>query len=194
MARSARVQLLFALSITLMIGCAERETTKGTSGAKGNSPSAPPPASSSNDVRLESVSVAQWDQALATHKGKIVVVDTWATTCIPCVEEFPQLVALHGKYAADGVVCMSVSVDEKTDRDAAHDFLKKQKATFPNYFIDDPKEQAWWDKWKIGAIPVVLVFDREGKLARKFDIDDPDNQFTYEDVEKLVAELVKPRG
>ena len=69
-------------------------------------------------------------------------------------------------------------------------FLKKREAVFANYIIDDVGE-AWWDKWQIKAIPIVLVFDREGQLVRKFDKDDPDNQFSYEDVEKLVAELLQ---
>jgi hypothetical protein len=45
-------------------------------------------------------------------------------------------------------------------------------------------------KWNIKAIPIVLVFDAKGTLVKKFDKDEPDNQFTYEDVEKLVVELL----
>jgi thiol-disulfide isomerase/thioredoxin len=198
-----RAALILTMCAVLLSGCGEtpRATDANKAshkeGAKSDSP-APTSATAANgsaapaaDVQLEKVSCEQWDKAFAAQKGKIVVVDTWATWCVPCVEEFPHLVELHGKHAKDGVVCMSVSVDEPEPEKytAALDFLKSKKATFANYLIQDEGE-AWWDKWEIKAIPVVLVFGRDGKLVKKFDKDDPDNQFTYDDVEKLVAELL----
>lgn len=180
-------------SVALLGGCAP-EADSPTRGAEETasapraeaSSSAPTPAS---NVRLTPVTCAQWEQDLAAQRGKIVVVDTWATWCVPCREEFPQLVALHRKHAAQGVVCMSVSVDEPDAQSAALDFLTQQQAEFANYRIDD-KSASWWDKWEIRAIPVVLVFRPDGTLAKKFDLDDPDHQFTYADVEKLVDELL----
>lgn len=146
-------------------------------------------APAAKTVGLESVTCAQWDETLATHRGKIVVVDTWATWCIPCREEFPKLVELHRELEFQGLVCMSVSVDEPEAKEEAAAFLKEHNASFANYLIEDEPD-AWWDKWNIKGIPVVLVFDRDGKLSKKFDKDDPDNQFTYADVEKHVKELL----
>jgi len=193
--------VLLAASLSLFGGCGQNN--RGMSDKRGaeTAPNAATPQTapsktpSSNadpavDIKLEAVSCETWDKALAAQRGKVVVVDTWATWCGPCVEEFPNLVALHGKFTGDGVVCMSMTMDEKESREAALTFLKKQKATFANYIIDD-KEDAWYDKWEFRAIPLVLVFDRDGKLAKKFDKEDPDNQFTYADVEKLVVELLK---
>lgn len=141
-------------------------------------------------VELESLTTADWPRVLAGQKGKVVVVDTWATWCVGCVQEFPELVKLHKAYHPRGVACISVTVDSPTAREQALEFLEHQQATFDNYIMTDG-EDAWWDEWNIKSIPVVLVFDREGKLVKKFDNDDPDNQFTYADVEKLVAELVE---
>jgi hypothetical protein len=84
---------------------------------------------------------------------------------------------------------MSVSVDEVKKRETALAFLKEKGAVFANYLNDDA-ESAWWDKWNIKSIPVVLVFDRHGQPARKFDKDDPDRQFTYADVGKFLQELL----
>lgn len=190
MKRSVFCSLLLAMSAMLLDGCGEARVRTNDKGGVEGSTSAPPSSAPRADVQLRSVSCAQWDKELASHRGKIVVVDTWATWCGPCVEEFPHLVSLHGKHHRDGVACMSVSVDELEKRDEALKFLQKREAAFSNYIIDDVGE-AWWDKWEIKAIPIVLVFDREGKLVRKFDKDDPDNQFSYEDVEKLVAELLQ---
>jgi len=159
-------------------------------GAEEITPFAPPSLPLPNqEIRLETVSCEQWEKSLASHQGKIVVVDTWATWCLPCMEEFPELVRLQAKYANDGVACMSVSVDEPEQKASVQEFLSQHNADFSNYLIDD-KGNALWDKWNIKGIPVVLVFDVDGKLAKKFDRDDPDNQFTYADVEKLVVELL----
>jgi hypothetical protein len=48
----------------------------------------------------------------------------------------------------------------------------------------------WTNQWNIKGIPIVLVFDREGKLLRRFDRDDRDRQFKYSDVDRFLAELV----
>jgi thiol-disulfide isomerase/thioredoxin len=126
---------------------------------------------------------------IEAQRGSIVVVDTWATWCGPCVQEFPELVEIHRKYAKDGVVCMSASLDQVKDQGKALSFLKAKGASFPNFLIEN--DQSWLDKWNIKGIPIVLVFGRDGKLIRKFDHDDPDNQFEYADVDKLVQELLR---
>jgi thiol-disulfide isomerase/thioredoxin len=134
------------------------------------------------------------DGAIKMQRGKIVVVDIWATWCVPCKKEFPHLVELHQKRAKDGVVCMSVAWDSADDRDKALEFLQQRGATFPNFLLNkDDKDgtQKWLDAYDIGPIPVVLVFGRDGKLAKKFDREDPDHPFTYADVNKLVEELLK---
>jgi hypothetical protein len=71
--------------------------------------------------------------------------------------------------------------------------LTEKGAHFANFRMelnDDPTEK-FKDLYKIKAIPVALVFGRDGKLERKFDVDDPDHQFTYDDVKKLVGEMLK---
>jgi thiol-disulfide isomerase/thioredoxin len=187
--RATACSFVMAAGALLLSGCGQSPDQKDQRGAEGKVP-APASSKAAADFKLELVSCEQWDKALAAQQGKIVVVDTWATWCGPCKEEFPGLVALHRKHAQEGVACMSVSVDAPDERGAALEFLKQQGAAFSNFLIDD-KSDAWWDKWNIKGIPVVLVFDRDGKLVKKFDKDDPDNQFTYADVEKLVIELLE---
>jgi thiol-disulfide isomerase/thioredoxin len=142
------------------------------------------------EVKLEVVKHIQLLDALKAQRGKVVVLDVWASWCVPCKQEFPHLVELHQRYAKDGVVCVSVSLDEPKQRDTALTFLKSKGAAFPNYLLDEG--DGGWDKLDVKSIPAVFVYDREGKLARKFTGDDPDNQFTYADVEKFVQELIAP--
>ena len=96
---------------------------------------------------------------------------------------------MHNRYAKDGLVCMSVTVDEKDDRDKALKFLQAQKAEFANYWIDEEAE-VWSKKLDVSAPPAVIVFGRDGNRAKTFTTEEP---FSYEDVEKLVAPLLKEK-
>lgn len=184
--RQWTVRLLLGLSASALVGCGQENCS--TCPERTASPSAvenKPP-----EVKLEVVKHIQLLDALKAQRGKVVVLDVWASWCVPCKQEFPHLVELHQRYAKDGVVCVSVSLDEPKQRDTALTFLKSKGAAFPNYLLDEG--DGGWDKLDVKSIPAVFVYDREGKLARKFTGDDPDNQFTYADVEKFVQELIAP--
>jgi len=152
--------------------------------------SAPTTRAGDPEVDLKVVKLDALNEAVAKHKGKIVVVDFWATFCIPCKEEFPNLVKLHRERARDGVVCVSVTVDDPDDKAAALKFLRQQKATFQNFLLDESPEK-YQKHFGFGAVPVVLVYGKDGKLVKKFNGDKPENAFTYKDVRKLVESLLK---
>ncbi|MFL5339192.1 MAG: TlpA family protein disulfide reductase [Gemmataceae bacterium] len=141
-------------------------------------------------VELKVVKLGALDEAIAKHKGKIVVVDFWATFCIPCKAEFPNLVKMHQERARDGVVCMSVTVDDTDDQAAALKFLQKQQATFENFLIDEPAE-TYQKHYDFGAVPLILVFGKDGKLVKKFNAKSKDTAFTYKDVRQVVESLLK---
>jgi hypothetical protein len=99
---------------------------------------------------------------------------------------------MHERYAPDGLVCASVSVDEVDDKERVLTFLKSKKATFANYLLDETAE-VWQNEWQLTAPPAVLVYGRNGKLDRKFDNEDPQNPFDYADVEPLVRKLLNEK-
>ncbi|MBY0228522.1 MAG: redoxin domain-containing protein [Gemmataceae bacterium] len=139
-------------------------------------------------VGIKTIAYADLGKLVRENKGKVVVVDVWASWCVPCKKEFPHLVELHKKHAADGLVCVSLSVDKPDKEKAALDFLVKQEATFANFRLE---ESFKWlmDKLDAGSIPVVVVFDRDNKRAAKFTKD-----FDYEkDVTPLVLKLLKDK-
>ena len=148
-----------------------------------------PKAQDRAEISLTVVKMAQLTTALEDQKGKIVVADIWGTFCVPCKKEFPHLVELHRDLASAGVVCMSVTIDEKDKVEAALKFLREQGATFPNYLLDEDAA-VWQEKWAINGVPAVFVFARDGKQAAKFD-SDADKEFSYKDVRKKVEELLK---
>ncbi len=79
---------------------------------------------------------------------------------------------------------------------AAEKFLQEKKAVFTNVLLDENYGDGF-DKLDINTIPAVFLFDPDGKEVKRFTMDDPNHQFTYEQVEKEVAALLegaRPNG
>lgn len=139
-------------------------------------------------VELNTIKLKGLHEAIAAHKGKIVVVDFWATFCIPCKKEFPNLVKLHKEHGDKGLVCISVTVDDPEEMERALKFLTQQKAAFPNYLLDEPAE-TYQKELGFGAVPCVMVYGKDGKLVKKFTADE--KEFTYKEVREFVDSLLK---
>lgn len=99
---------------------------------------------------------------LEQHRGKVVVVDFWASWCVPCRRSIPWLNAMQGKYADEGLVVIGVNVD--AERNAAQRFLAETPARFSIVYDAAgrlPKE------YGVMAMPSSYIFDRAGKLVAK---------------------------
>ena len=141
------------------------------------------------------------EQSLEGLKGKVVIVDLWATSCVPCMKEFPHLVELSKKHPKK-LVCVSFSCDfygvaskpPSYYRPRVEKFLKSKKATFKNFISTTPSDDLF-EKIKLASIPAVLVFGPDGKLAKRFDNDDikdDEDPFSYKkQINPLVEKLVK---
>ena len=154
-----------------------------------DTPSAGGPGQQPGEIKLEVVKYNQLVEAIKAQRGKVVVVDVWSTLCIPCMKEFPNLIQLQQRYGRNGLVCMSVTIDELQKQQAALAFLQRQGASIPNFLLDEDPA-VWEEKWDVKSVPIVFVIGRDGQRAAKFNSDDPQHDFTYADVEKLVQQLL----
>ena len=116
---------------------------------------------------------------LEETKGKVLVVNFWATWCGPCVAEFPEFVALDGKYRDLGVRFVGISADDVSDLQLkVVPFVKERKVKFDIFIqdVEDPQEMidVVDKKWE-GVLPTTFVYDRQGKLVfTRFGIIDRD--------------------
>jgi thiol-disulfide isomerase/thioredoxin len=96
-------------------------------------------------------------------KGKVVVLDFWATWCGPCRAEIPGFVALQKKYAPEGLVVVGASVDE-SGAATVEPFTQKFGMNYPVVLADKKMEQAFGG---IEAIPTTFIIDRAGRVVKK---------------------------
>ena len=101
--------------------------------------------------------------SLNQFRGKVVILNFWATWCPPCVEEMPSLVQLQQRFKDKGVVVLGVNLD--VDGDAYHQFLKSYKIDFLTVRDPDHKSSDLYGTFKF---PETYIIDRDGILRRKF--------------------------
>jgi len=149
-------------------------------------------ALAAEDHPIHPVDDAAWRQALESHEGEIVVVDFWATWCLPCLDRFPAMVELAERYSGRGVTFIAFSLDDLEDAGAmehARRFVTEQGGRIQHYVTAEPIIDAF-DRLGLLGIPAVYVYDRDGEIFRRLTTDDPNHQFTDEDVEEAVRELL----
>jgi len=101
---------------------------------------------------------------LAAYAGKVVVVDFWASWCVPCRRSFPWLNSMHEKYGDQGLVIIGVNLDEA--RNDAEAFLAEYPPKFEIWY-DESKELA--REYDVTAMPMSYVIGRDGqRVARHF--------------------------
>jgi len=103
-------------------------------------------------------------QNLSALKGRIVVLNFWATYCIPCRQEMPDLAAIQNEYAALGVQVVGASTDQAGDRAKVLQFVKETKVNFPIWMGATTGDMI---RFGLGAaLPGTVVIGRDGSIAR----------------------------
>jgi thiol-disulfide isomerase/thioredoxin len=96
-------------------------------------------------------------------RGRVVLVDFWATWCAPCLEELPRLKRLHARYHAQGLTIIGVSLDRSAGRDF-RSWLQRQAVDWPQVREIGMYDSALARQFDVEAIPASFLFDRAGRL------------------------------
>ncbi|OGQ17506.1 MAG: hypothetical protein A3B70_00980 [Deltaproteobacteria bacterium RIFCSPHIGHO2_02_FULL_40_11] len=99
---------------------------------------------------------------ISNYKGKVVLINFWASWCPPCIIEMPSLVSAHQKLRDRGFEILAINLDEK--KEAAQKVIQKQKLPF-KVFLDPDGLAA--QKYMVYGLPYTIILNREGKIEYK---------------------------
>lgn len=120
-------------------------------------------------AKLIPLDEASFPRTVASKKGKVLLVNFWATWCEPCRKEMPELAKMAASLKAKGLEFMTISADEPEDEKTALAFLTKAGVVDPVYAKhannDDKFINAIDPKWS-GALPALILYDRLGKKVK----------------------------
>jgi len=151
-----------SLSLTLLPACkpareAPTDADEGAANAATTSTTIPAPAFSLPDLQGKRVDLAQF-------KGKVLVIDFWATWCPPCREAIPELIAMKKKYGPRGFDIVGISMDENPAR-VVPPFIEHYGINYPVVMAD---AQVSSDFGGIFGLPTTFIVDRDGNIAQRY--------------------------
>jgi peroxiredoxin len=171
---------LFAAVLGTAAGCGNRDAEAGAAAAPAPSPApspappaqaAPAPAAqtfqAAPDFTLEKLGGGTVQ--LSTLRGKVVLVDFWATWCRPCIASIPHLNSLYAAHQKDGLEILGVSLDRgqgaQTGRDVVEAFSRTTRMDYPVLMGTQATATSFGG---IQAIPTAFLIDREGRIRNRY--------------------------
>jgi thiol-disulfide isomerase/thioredoxin len=157
------IRILILILILSFFACSKDEGQKSQVKIKQD------PKPSVSDLASIEVSILDansFQTLINQHQGKILFINAWATWCVPCKEEFPDLVRLKDYYSDSDVVLVGISVDFPDEVESkVKPFLYSQKVNFPNFVqnFKNPEDliNLLNEKWR-GAVPATFIYDKKG--------------------------------
>lgn len=168
--RRARQSLVvFGLSATfllLSVGCNLSRPSPSSVTAPSATPSVAAKASPQTPEYLPPFIVTDFNEqeiSSATLKGKVVLIDYWATWCPPCRKEIPHFNKLHAKYRNQGLVVIGLALDEKVME--VRTFMRQVPIEYPIALASPELQQQFGG---IEVYPTAFLVDREGRIIKKY--------------------------
>ena len=150
-----KVMVLTAV-VAVLLGAAGLVSCQANMESAASGPQAP-------DFTLNDINGKSYNLSAET-KGKVVILDFWATWCPPCRMEIPHFQELHEEYAGKGLVVLGVSLDQG-GLSAVRPFVEQNGVTYPVLIGDRNVANAYGG---IRGIPTTFILDRNGRIVEKY--------------------------
>jgi thiol-disulfide isomerase/thioredoxin len=178
----------FCVAVCLVVGCGQTASRDAANLQTVDREAA------ATDVALNVVDRDGYDATLGRLRGKVVLVDFWATWCLPCVEQLPHTLDLGKRLADRGLIVVTLSCDEPAEAPSVAEFLRgKDAAGAINLISQFGGSPQTMEQFGIesGAVPFYKLYDRTGRLRQTFGINPAaKTQFKPADIDAAVEHLL----
>jgi thiol-disulfide isomerase/thioredoxin len=189
-ARRANAYLAFVVAVCFLAGCGPALTEDNISGRIDIDPA----AVAGSDVQLSVVDRAGLDALIEKQRGRVVLVDFWATWCGPCVEQLPHTIELARQLSERGLTVVTVSLDDPSESMRVSAFLRSQGAAVATNLVSQfgasPQSIEAFDI-SGGAVPHYKLYDRSGQLRHSYGVDpSAAQQYTQQEINAAIEQLL----
>jgi thiol-disulfide isomerase/thioredoxin len=136
-------------------------------------------------IDIQSIDANDLNAWMANQKGKAILVDYWATWCVPCVEKFPKIIALEEKHRDQGLVVVAVNMNEQTDVATVSKFLNLHKPPFEQKMAIGKSSEAF-ENFNLDSLPTYRIHRLNGEVVHLFD-----GSSEFAEIETSIIELLK---
>lgn len=157
---------LSVIVLSLFAGCNLSRPSPSSETVPGGTPGAAPAISPQTPERLPSFTVADLNGqeiSPATLKGKVALIDFWATWCPPCRKEIPHFNKLYAEHRQQGLIVIGLALDEKVED--VRSFMRQQPIDYPVALATLELQRQFGG---IEVYPTAFLIDREGKVIKKY--------------------------
>ena len=190
---SASLAALLLAASVFSLGCENAAATRSASNSTAKSDGAGKPAANEQAIKdAMDVPIAKLDGStikLEEYRGKVLVVDFWATYCGPCVKQAPELAAMNEKYRDRGLTLIGLTSDPKKDQQKVEEFIKKAginyTIAYDNSWLSSAFLKGTEDDTGAPPIPQLFVIGRDGRVVEHL-IGEQPGRMQY--LEKVVNE------
>jgi thiol-disulfide isomerase/thioredoxin len=187
-ARRSSLRALLAAAALLLTASGTPGTANGAAAMA--SAADPLPAHLLDPKQVEPITASQFAQLLEHRRGQVLLINLWATWCIPCVQELPDLSLLQERYRDRGLLVIGVSFDDLSRLDTrVRPFFAEKAPTLISYLQTEADQYAFvtpLDPDWVGAMPTSFFIDRAGEVAKSHA-----GRMLYRDLEREVLRLLE---
>jgi thiol-disulfide isomerase/thioredoxin len=154
------------LSFVLVVACGQDSSAPQSDGAAsggGSEPGITKLEGSTDSPNYAFVDLDGNKGSLADYKGKVLIVDVWATWCPPCKQELPHFIELYDEYKDKGFEMVGLSVDDSPD--VLKPFIKEYNLNYTIHWGNGQEVQSVFGP--IPGIPTTFIIDKEGNIVKK---------------------------
>ncbi|MBW7893823.1 MAG: TlpA family protein disulfide reductase [Opitutaceae bacterium] len=118
-----------------------------------------------SELELKFTAIDGREVDVSKMRGKVVLVDFWATWCGPCIAELPNVKSVYDRYHDKGFEVIAITLDSQRDRQKLLDFCKEHNLPWPQHFDGKGWANEFAEKFAIRGIPAMFLLDQEGRLV-----------------------------